>query len=581
MSDTSDTSVSRSGSSTKAFRRAQTVVTKTKFERDIDAAINRGVSNCHNAMHWHTVVVPSNQEGKKWTDVEIKHPRAILNMMAPGPAKCLCERRACQWAWDSNWNHKGMYTTQWVLEGLEQKGIPTGKDKEPSRNGAKRVWPMYHSVDEATMKSLIRRFPEWHFISANSASHDHPLAHYSTKIASERLMEKLPKGTPENPKVYIDLNGNPASNAAFMRRHPGISIVTLVECINPKDFINKATKWGPSEDPVSGQRLWYDDVHIRDVPRELAGMGGVVSGFISMHTTYYYDPQEICALLEWAPGSVYYASMHQFRGMEGTLNNGEQKWEKFPSSFGMQVTQRNVKTGEAYDHPDNAWWYEHDSRICRDSAFGWTMGELCEETFFFMATNVPIAQARMSSKCYDNKQPASPIASGKAQSKSDMLAKRTVVVDLYGATISAPIAPAHVDLFDKMRTTLIGKPRGPKEYKDHVARCKVAKGSVMADDHVEIQAQQLADLARLSFMIDFEDNYSHDSSMFSTAYAAHIQADHLYKNGNGFVTMGTLSLLSDMLMEAVDSKNLKMAGLKALKSGFATMQRRGVINSVK
>lgn len=534
-------------------------------------------------MHWHVVTKPDNKGGMTWTDVEVKPARAILTMMAPGPAKCLCERRATQWAWTGNWNHKGMYTTQWVLEGQEQKGIPGPADKEktPLRNGAKRVWPMYHSVGEDVLKILIRRFPEWHFISANNASHDHPLAHYSTKIASERLMEKLPRGTKENPKVYIDLNGNPASNAAFMRRHPGIFILTLVECITPKDFINKATKWGPAVDPVSGETLWYDDIHIRDIPRDLAGMGNAVSGFISMHTTYYYDAEEISALLDWAPGSVYYASMHRFATMQGKLNNGEQQWEKHPTSFGQRVTQTNVKTGEAYEHPDNAWWYEHDSRICNETAFGWTMGELCEETFMFSATSVPVAQARMSTKCFQNKAPATPVSTGKAQSKHQMLAAREVVVNLYGATVKAPIDPAHVDLFDKMRTTLIGKPRGPKEYKDHISRCKVAKSGIMADHGVDIQAQQLADLARLSFMIDFEDNYTHDSAMFSTNYASHVHADHLYKHGTGLVTMGTASLLSDMLMDAVDSKNLKMAGVKALRSGLQTMQRRGILNSVK
>jgi len=582
MSDTSDTSVSRSGSSTNSFRMNRPKAAKTKFERDIDAAINRGVSNCHNAMHWHTVVVPGGDGKHKWTDVEIKRPRDILKLMAPGPAKCLCERNACQWAWTGNWNHKGMFSTQWVLEGVEQKGIPTTKekDKEQARYAAKQVWPMHHSVSEAAMKILIHRFPEWHFISVNSASHDHPVAHYSTKIASERLMNKLPRGTADKPKVYIDLNGNPAANAAFMRRNPGITIVTLVECITPKDFINRATKWGPQVDEY-GNTMWHDDVHVRDVPRELAAYKDVISGFVSIHTAYYYDPHEIAALLEWSPGSVFYASMHRFDGMEGTINNAEQKWEKRPTPFGQLVNQRNEKTGECYEHPDNAWWYEHDSRTCGDKSFGWTMGELCEETYFFMATSVPVVQARMSSKCYENKMPEEPISTGKAQSKQAMLAAKQVEVMLYGATLVAPIAPCHVDLFDKVRTSLIGKSRGPKQYEDHISRCKVAASGMMADKGVAIQAQQLSDLARLSFMIDFEDNYSHDSAMFSTSYVRRVQADHLYKQGNGLVSMGTLSLLSDMCMEAVDSKDLKMAGLKAIKCGVSALHRKGVLNAVK
>jgi len=365
-----------------------------------------------------------------------------------------------------------------------------------------------------------------------------------------------------------------------MRRNPGITILTLVECITPKDFINRATKWGPMTDD-QGNRLWFDDVHVRDVPRELAGYGKTISGFISIHTAYYYDPKEIAALLEWAPGSVFYASMHRFSTMEGKINGGEQEWAKHPTSFGLRVNQWNVKTGESYEHPDNAWWFEHDSRICGDTSFGWTMGELCEETYFFMATGLPTVQARMSSKCFDNKVPDKPVSTGTAQSKQAMLAAREVQVSLYGATVVAPIAPAHVDLFDKVRTSLIGKSRGPKQYEDHVSRCKVAASGMMADKGVAIEAQQLAELARLSFMIDFEDNYSSDSTMFSTSYAKRIQSDHLYKQGNGLVSMGTLSLLSDMCMEAVDSKNLKMAGLKALKCGVSALHRKGVLNAVK
>lgn len=578
MSDTSDTSVSRSGSSDTRFRKARNNGAKTKFERDIEAAINRGVSSCKNVMHWRVISVPG---GDNWTDVAIKHPRTILNMMAPGPAKCMCERTSCQWAWTSDWNHKGMYTTQWVLEGQEYKGIPPGKDaKDGPRHAAKRVWPMHHSAPEHKIKVLERRFPEWHFISNNLSSHDHVVSHYSAKIGGDRFGGRLEKGTVEQPKVYIDMNGNPAANAAYMKREPRVTIITLVECITPKDFVNRATKWGPrvAED---GTVLWYDDIHIRDIPRDLAGLGPTISGFISMHTTYYYDPQEISALLAWAPGAVWYASMHRFDGMHGAINDGEQTWEKTPNSFGHIVKQINVKTGEAYEHPDNSWWFEHDSRICGDQAFGWTMGELCEETYFFIATGVPVKQARMSSKCMDNKEQHRATSTGKAQSKQQMLQTREVVVSLYGATVKAPIDPRHVDLFDKMRTHLIAKPRGPKEYKDHVSRCKVAKSGMMSDGGVDIDAQQLADIARLSFMIDFEDQYTHDSTMFSTQYATQVKSDYLYKTGSGMVTMGTISALSEMLMDAVESKNLKQAGLRATRTGVNILQRRNVLNVVK
>lgn len=579
MSDTTDTSYSRSTSSNKP-RRAP-AQGRTKFERDIDAAINRGVSNCRNNMHWHTVKVADDKGKLTWTDVQVKGPRAILSLMQPGAARCMCERTACQWAWSSSWNHKGMFTTRWVLPGQEQMGIPhKEKEKDLSTLAAKRVWPLNHALPEKKLALLSASFPEWHFVNSMGASHDHPLAHYRTKLASERLMDKLPCGTPDSPKVYIDLHGNPGSNAAFMRRNPGIVIVTLVECITPKDFINRATKWGPKfrED---GFQMWYDDMHVRDIPRDMEGLGLVISGFISVHTTYYYDAAEISALLAWAPNAVLYTMMHRFEGMTGKLNDGEQTWDKHQTSFGYRVTQRNVKTSEAYEHPDNAWWYENDSRICGDNAIGWTMGELCDETYYFLVCSVPVVQARMSPKGYGIDIPEPPSSTGKAQSKKAMLSSRQVEVSLCGTKAVAPLDPLHVDFFDDMRKHMIGKGRGPKEYKDHVARCKVSAKGLMSEKKIAVESQQLSDITRMSFMIDFEDNYGNDVQMFSAAYVKVIQADHLYKHGNNIVSMGALSLLSEMLMDAVDSKTMGMAAVKATRTGIDALRRRGVINVVK
>lgn len=576
MSDSSSTSgdsvgTSASSTSSRGLRNG-----KTKFERDVEAAQRKGASECKNLLHWEVKRIADPTGGNTWTDAGIKSHRDILRVMSPGKAKCSCEKNACRWAWSSNWNYKGMYQTEYVPAGVEEKGIGKVIPGFP----AKKIYPLRYSLNPDEFKLLAERFPEWQFIGAHGGSHDHPVAHTSTRLAADRLLDSLVRGTPENPKVYLDLNGNPSANEAYMARTPGIKIISFVELITPKDYIRKNTKWGPQFN-ANGDFRWVN-WPVRDIPRDFADVGDTVDGIISIHTAYYYDPQEIINLLAWAPRANFHALMHKFDGYSGTLNNKEQRWIKEPRGSQMIITQTNVASGEQYNHPDNSWWYEHDSHALDHDAMGWTINLMCDETYHITATHCPAVQARMSTNCVQIK-PLMPVpahSTARAQTQSEIARTHKVRIDLYGARSEMPIQPEFVDFFGEVRRTAINRPRSAKQYQDHVSRCKVKAGSVMTTSKLKIDAQQLSDIARFSFFIDYEDQYGSDKLMFDQTYVTTLMADPLYKSGAGVIMNGTLSMLCDILMGAAEAKDLKMAIVKGARSGIQHLNRNKLLNTL-
>nr|QXN75435.1 MAG: RNA-dependent RNA polymerase [Grapevine-associated RNA virus 5] len=559
---------------------------KSKFQRDIQAAINRGVSDCSNPIHWIVTTRPNPRGGRPWTDVAVKHPRDILTLMDPGPAKCACQKRACEWAWDQSngWNLRGKYTTQWVLAGRYEKGIPS-TEKGASITAARQVRPMYHSCDQSTVDKLNSRFPSRYFVPVGGQGHDHPIAHYSYKECAEGIFDEFARtpGTIDDPAYYIDVNGNPTANENFMRRHPGIVIITIVELVTPKDYMRRAQKWGPKFN-AQGKQRYIDDIYIRDLGRDKLVFNGVVvephmvKGITAIHTAYYYAGDEISRLLACYDRAVFYALMHRFPTMKGTLNCGEQSWEKLPTTNGHDVVQTNVRTGEAYRHPDNSWWFDYDSRMYQDHAFGWTMGMVADENYVFRATTCPVSQARMSTRCLENKiaNVGDDRPNGMAQTKDDMLSLRKVRCNFYGVQAEMNINPDHVDLFDALRQSMMGKARTHSDYRDHLARARTKNKSIMDRKGPGCNSQTLKDIALFSFCIDFEDDFTTDYKMFSTMMMTTLQADTLYRTG-GTVSGTLLSSLMTIAMDCAESKGTVQVVSKLVRGGLRHGQAAGAL----
>jgi len=538
---------------------------QSRFQRNLKAAVADGRLSCgieaHNRVH-HWV---DQATQRRFTDVERKPLRELYdNMMPDQVAKCPCLKQACEAQWNRNFHLA--YTTTAIAPGSYKKGIDAGSSIP------KKVYSLRCSPKPDKMKFLISRFPEWYFVVLTPKAHDHPVAHTSTKIIGGRMLDELRRGTAADPLVYVDLYGNPGANESYMARNPGILIITIVEAITPKDYIRKMVKWGP-EFNAQGVPRWYN-YHIRDLALHMPAFmtAHKISGFLSIHTIYYFDKTEIVRLLA-AYQCPLHAAQHRFQGASGSLNDGEQTWVKRERASTTEIFQTNVTTGAVYDHPDNSFWFEHDSMTSDEDGVAWDANLLCDETYIFLIVHCPRVQCEMSTKCLTHKgvikgQHVDRNPSRMAQTQDQIALENEVRVTLCGVDTKAPIETHHVAFFGKMRKTAIGKKRTSLQLADHITRCKIAAAS-MEKSGFEIDAQQLDDIANMSFMIDYSDQLGADAIMFGNNFAGVITSDSLYSSTGTCVLRRTGNILMKMVIAAVDASTPTKMLVSSARAGIA------------
>lgn len=522
---------------------------QSRFQRNLREAVCEGRLSCgveahHRVRSW---VDPATQ--RRFTDVERKPLYDLYDMMMPQQvAKCSCLKSACEAQWNRNFH--GAYTTTAISPGSYTKGL------DCPGSVPKKVYSVPFTLKPDALKYLISRFPEWFFVCRFAGSHDHPIAHISTRIAGERIMDKLRRGTAANPLVYVDLNGNPGANESYMLRNPGLIIHTAVEAVTPKDYVRQVIKWGP-QFKADGSARWHQ-ISVRDIGYAIAGpfVGMKIDGFISIHTTYYYDNAEIVRMLS-AYRCPLYSAMHRFELNCGEMNNGEMRYDKRIRGTTSSVYQTNVATGGTYYHPDNSVWFDCDSFTVGDDGVGWDANLLCDETFIFTIVYCPAVQCHMSEKCLTHAGvlPTTELRSDpshSAQSQSSIMATNEVRVNLCGVTSTCPISSHHVNFFGAMRTAMIGKSRTTKQLADHISRCKIQAADKTKNRGMLIECQQLDSIARQSFWIDFADQHGADRLMIGRSYATVINADALYREGGSHVLRNTMTTLASMVLTAAD-----------------------------
>lgn len=123
--------------------------------------------------------------------------------------------------------------------------------------------------------------------------------------------------------------------------------------VGPSDFIREVNKWGPYLDDTGDERYY------RGTLGDMVAQGTIeeynVLQFV--HTLYYIDFGELTRALHAPlarPGKrVAYALIHRHRDNKGSINDGEQVYEKKTTFTGVQlVKQTNVSTMSSYVHKD-------------------------------------------------------------------------------------------------------------------------------------------------------------------------------------------------------------------------------------
>jgi hypothetical protein len=364
---------------------------------------------------------------------------------------------------------------------------PPGSDKVGLGNGnqpSKVVYELPYGLSDVQFKNLSARFPGVAFVQTGIDCHDHPIAHTSYRIVWENVMRKLRPGT-----LVADVSGNPDHNERFNRmqakRNSPIHVDTFCKVLSAKDSVRKKTRWGPAiKDGVARweELTLYDMYRNEDSRARFARY----DAFLLNHSLYYYKMDEITRLLALNTDSVMYATLHKLEGHNGTLNCGEQFYEK-DLQTGV-VRQTNVETGEFYMHPDPAPWFQNFCYADEHGAIAWTINKGCDDTYVVTITStekflVPedcwkdgkIVHQHEAERIVVSEQAG--VEPPPAYTMEKVVIKTHDFVPGLNVSKEKVVLITHPELFSALKSFMINKPRNAKTLADLTAKAHREAGN--------------------------------------------------------------------------------------------------------
>jgi len=367
--------------------------------------------------------------------------------------------------------------------------MPAGSNKvglSSTNQPSKVVWELDYGLTEKQFKELSSRFPGVAFVQTGFECHDHPIAHTSYRIVWENVTRKLQPG-----QLVADVSGNPKWNEHFNNRQRNrknpIQIDTFCKILSTKDSIRCKTRWGPQE--VDGKTRWEEmtvyDMYRNEENRQRFAKYDV---FLMNQSLYYYEKHEINRLLNLNRDSVLVATIHKLEGQNGTINCGEQKYEK--DFISGRVVQTNVETNEAYTHSDPAPWFNSFAYADEHGAFAWTINKGCDDTYIITATST---DPRLVSEddwlnrrvIFNNGTEVVAVDAAVTGASDPPPAYSVEVVkfkthDLlpgYDVNKEIEVRITHPELFDSLKAFMINKPRNHRTLADLTAKAHREAGN--------------------------------------------------------------------------------------------------------
>jgi hypothetical protein len=475
---------------------------ETYKERSVRIAYKEGTLKCDKAKHF---AMKSNG-GQYKVPKRIAAADLISAMPLGGDARCDCERTACKEAW--SWNRPGVFETDWVQPGSYHRGW----GKYDPASTPRRVMPIDFNLKKDQVTYLHERNPGWLFVTVGTNFHDHPVAHAQTQVATFNLFHSLKAGR------YLDLHGNPAHCDRLNAELKDKTFIAMCNVESSDDVVRKRTKWGPKQS--NGHSRWLESA-LRDISSAPDGCSAErasnaaelakCDGLTSVHTLYYYSPDELAHVINATKGKMMVAMMHRFVGEKGTMNNGEQTWRRYTDETGRSmIEQTNVLTNKKYVHVDNERWFQNYSwspqrgedvagHLDDETALVWDSNILADGVFVLRITTATVREALLDTTWVAPKKLAAP-----AVNSSAFIAKyaQVVIPTLAGPDERIPIPPAYQALFNELRLKMVGSiDRDTAKYKAHAQYCAIKTKGVMAVQNVD-DVQVIYDLVYASFWVD-------------------------------------------------------------------------------
>jgi hypothetical protein len=459
----------------------------------------QGKIQCNNPEHFR--YGKANDEDKYCTALPLKPIAIIKQMEYNTPAKCKCERDACESMWGSS--TIGTFQNAYVCDGNRYVGF----GKLENLRSPKRVCPLPYSLTPKQLEVLHKRYPDWLF-DTTTGGHDHPIAHTTSMVDTYEIMHK----TSAHHKNILDLHGSPRANAKIMQgRKDGLKIFTVVSKETGKDYLRAATKWAGAE---------YIESSLRDVTtcdQLLTGNAGdedrtfIPDHVVSFHTLYYYDMSEVAKLLSVKPGMTMTATMHRFDKQKGYINGGEQHYEKITKSGQpTNITQTNVDTTVRYNHKDNSAWFDHTSwtpthdnlEAAADNttlnSLVWDINKSSEDTYVFTITAVPPKAVYLD---LDH------TIVDELKKKKKETKQEKAMVTILDEVVYLPVHDDHAELHDYLVKYVAGKPRDAKVYSTVQTAARNKSNSMMSDRKLDISSDELRAVVTSAFWYEHEADF--------------------------------------------------------------------------
>jgi len=425
-------------------------------------------------------------------------------------------------------------TSQYMPAGSSKIGL--SHTNQPS----KVVWELDYGLSDEQFKHLSVRFPGIAFVQTGIDCHDHPIAHTSYRIVWENVMRKLSPGA-----VVADLAGNPAVNERFnksqARRERPITVDTFCKVLSTKDSIRAKTRWGPRTNE-KGERRW-EEMTLYDMYRneENCARFAKYDTFLMNHVLYYYDKSEINRLLNLNRDSVLIATLHKLEGQNGTINCGEQKYEK--DFISGRVVQENVETGESYEHPDPMPWFKNFCYADEHGAMAWTINKGCDDTYIITATStepylVPENNWRGGRIIFNNGQETVEVTLPEvadpppAYQAEEVVFKTHDLLPGYATNKELRITITHPELYDTLKASMINKPRNARTLQDLTAKAHREAGNnslVGNNNRIKIKPEVL----RRHIFAAWMAGTGHEAEMFEAVMASNPAYNSVNRNLSG------------------------------------------------
>lgn len=354
--------------------------------------------------------------------------------------------------------------------------------KSDRKEGAGRLFRVKYYMPEKDREFFETEFPGYTFIWDSALDHfDHPVARLCRELNEIEMVARLVAAGEQ----YIDLFGDGKRDRKYVR-----NCIVMYTKATAKDYLRYQE--------ITGQMVPFDMEKLCDPE----GVLGRIKHIVLTHSLYYLSIEQIARIVNVHSGRRLHALVHRHSQTHGYLNNGEQEY--WVDHEGM-VTQRNVVTGEYYRHPTLEALFHQFSARTSFGGLAWTIQKAGGDSYIIEFVGCPNEVCTV----FKNVQVLKTDSWEEYSYANISVQKFLHWTWMSAATAEGLVSIEDMDLFDKLRRYVAGKPRTPRvktEMMNHARRLcnKDDIISIHGGGVSGIRVASMKDYVEVAFRVDMK-----------------------------------------------------------------------------